>query len=138
MSNHHDDFWGDEATWSSRTAPTERFDDSSHSEFDAASHSTFDAGHTGPVDTEHTGPLDIVRKRWNRLLGSGSNATREHGIVRPSTVPNDIDATTTFGSPDEPASVWIDDEPTPLWNATMFDDIDHDAPTSRRTGCMQR
>ncbi len=48
MSKHDDDdFWGDEATWSSRTAPTERFDDSPNNEFDATSDTAFDLRDAG-------------------------------------------------------------------------------------------
>ncbi len=53
MSNHDDDFWGDEATWSSRPTPNEGPNDGSDDAFDAKLESTF--------EDDRVGPLEIVR-----------------------------------------------------------------------------
>ena len=48
MSNHDDEFWGDQAEWK----PTKELPRS---------------------DAERSGPVDVVRRGWSRLLGSGAD-----------------------------------------------------------------
>ncbi len=90
------DFWGGKADWSAAGEST-----TEHERFDAAAH-------WAAVDTDSSRPLARVRRSWSKLLSSGADATRSHGITRPD-VPAEYDATPALGV-----------------SADMFDDLDDD------------
>ena len=97
MSASNDDFWGSQSDWSDRadTQQTTRV-----LRADASIHQS-----TVPLDLGAERPGQRIKRRWSKLLSSGANPTREHGIVRPEP------ARSAPARPVEPS-------------ADMFDDLD--------------
>ncbi len=67
------DFWGGQADWNAAQEPT-----TEHERFDATAH------WAGEADNDASRPAARVRRGLSKLLGSGANPTREHGIIRPN------------------------------------------------------
>lgn len=102
MNREHDngeDFWGGKSDWTSEydrpTTQRERFDAEAH--------------WAGQAGSEGQRPVARLRRSLSDLFGLGSQATREHGIIRPG----------TSSSPDTPT-------PASGVSADMFDDLDDD------------
>ncbi|WP_395159236.1 LysM peptidoglycan-binding domain-containing protein [Ilumatobacter sp.] len=115
MSTGNDDFWGNQSDWSDRPnrQPTNRAP-----RVDA---SIDQSAVPLNVGAERAGQR--IKRRWANLLSSGTNPTREHGIVRPEA------ARPEPARPVEPAEGMFDD----LDDFDYFDDASGDTAVATPT-----